>query len=52
MGEHVVPLPTYPVLQAQLFVPGPVDVQVAFGSHPPLPVAQLSTGVQLCPLPE
>jgi hypothetical protein len=34
------------------FVPGPVEVQVAFGSHPPPFCKQLLTGAQTCPLPE
>jgi hypothetical protein len=51
-ATHVLPSPEYPALQAQLFVAGPVYVQAAFTSHPPLLVAQLFTGVQVLPLPE
>jgi hypothetical protein len=38
-------------LQEQVLLPGPVLVHVAFGSQPPLFVAQLSTGVHEVPLP-
>lgn len=39
-------------MHAQVLVPGPVIVQVAFTSHPPLFVVQGLTGVQVIPLPE
>jgi len=39
------------VLQAQEFVPGPVDVHVAFGSQSPWVVAQASTGAHDRPSP-
>jgi len=40
------------VLQAQVFVPGPVDVQVALVLQPPLLVRHELTAVQVVPLPE
>ena len=40
------------MLQAQVFVPGPVDVQVALGLQPPLLVRHELIGVQVAPLPE
>jgi hypothetical protein len=39
-------------LQAQEFVPGPLEVQVAFGSQPPFWMLQEFTGEQTLPLPE
>lgn len=36
----------------QVFVPGPVLLQVACGSHPPLFVRHESTGAQTVPVPE
>jgi hypothetical protein len=35
----------------QLFVPGPVLVQMAFGSQPPWPMLHESTAVQVVPVP-
>jgi hypothetical protein len=49
---QVVPLPEKPVLHAQLFVPGPVDVQVAFTSQPPLFARHELIEVQVMPDPE
>jgi hypothetical protein len=40
------------VLQLHVLVPGPVLVQVAWTSQPPLPVAHESIGAQTVPLPE
>jgi hypothetical protein len=40
------------VLQAQVFVPGPVEVQVALVLQPPLLVRHELIGVQVVPLPE
>jgi hypothetical protein len=39
-------------LHAQVFVPGPVDVQVALVSQPPLLVVHELTAVQVVPFPE
>jgi hypothetical protein len=39
-------------LHAHVFVPGPVMVQVAFTSQPPLFVVHGLTGVHVMPLPE
>ena len=39
-------------MQAQLLVPGPVLVQVAFAEQPPLLVRQELTGAQAVPVPE
>ena len=36
-------------MQAHVLVPGPVDVQVAWGSQPPLFVAQLLIAVHVVP---
>jgi hypothetical protein len=38
-------------LQAHELVPGPVEVQVALGSQPPLAVRQLLMGAQVWPFP-
>jgi hypothetical protein len=38
-------------LQAQLLVPGPVEVQAALTSHPPFDVRQLLMGAHTVPLP-
>jgi hypothetical protein len=51
MGAHIVPVPEYPVLHVQVFVPGPVLAHVACESHPPMPAVQLSMGAQVVPLP-
>ena len=40
------------MLQAQVFVPGPVEVQVALRLQPPLLVRHELIGVQVVPLPE
>jgi hypothetical protein len=40
MAAHTVPVPEYPVLHVHVMPESPVDAQVAFGSHPPLAVAQ------------
>jgi hypothetical protein len=37
--------------QAQELVPGPVDVQAAWASHPPLLVAHEFTPVHVTPFP-
>jgi hypothetical protein len=50
-GVHVMPLPEYPVLQAQLTVFGPVEVQCAVVAHPPLFVAHPLIPVHVWPLP-
>ena len=42
---HVVPLPVYPGLQAQVAVFGPVDVHCAVAAQPPLFVAHGSVCV-------
>ncbi len=39
-------------MQAQVFVPGPVDVQLVLVLHPPLLVRHELTAVQVVPLPE
>ena len=39
-------------MHAQEFVPGPVEVQVAFASHPPLRVLHESMGAHTVPDPE
>jgi hypothetical protein len=39
-------------LQAHVLVPGPVDVQVAFGSQPPPLMVHALTGAQVVPSPE
>jgi hypothetical protein len=39
------------VLHVQVFVPGPVDWQLALASQPPLLVTQLLIGVHVFPLP-
>jgi hypothetical protein len=41
-----------PVPQAQVFVPGPVEVHVWPPVHPPLLVAHELTAVQVVPVPE
>jgi hypothetical protein len=38
-------------LHAQEFVPGPVDVHVAFAPQPPLAIPQLLMATQTVPLP-
>jgi len=40
------------VLQVHVFFPGPVSVQVAFVSHPPLLVEHESIAVHVVPAPE
>ena len=45
IGAQVKPSPLKPELQAQVLVPGPVNVQVAFALQPPLLLRQLLTGV-------
>jgi hypothetical protein len=52
IAVHVVPVPEKPVLHAQLFVPGPVDVQVAFTSQPPLFARHELIAVHVVPDPE
>jgi hypothetical protein len=52
MGRQDCPVPEYPVLHVQVFVPGPVLVQPAFGSQPLSPFAQELIAVQTKPLPE
>jgi len=53
---HATPVPLYPLRQAQLNVPGPVEVQVdvpvAQSLVPPPAPVQLLIKVQLCPFPE
>jgi hypothetical protein len=49
---HVFPSPLYPVLQAQLTVSAPVEVQRAVDAHPPLFVAHPLMPVQVVPFPE
>jgi len=39
-------------LHVQVFVPGPVLLQVAFGSHPPFCVRHELIGLQTVPVPE
>jgi hypothetical protein len=39
-------------LQAQVFVPAPVLVHVAFAEQPPLPIRHELTAVQVFPSPE
>jgi hypothetical protein len=48
---QVAPLPEYPGLHAHVFVPGPVLVQLAFGSQLPWLVAQELAGEQIVPSP-
>ena len=51
IGVHVIPLPEYPVLHAQVTVPGPVDVHCAVVAQPPLLAAHALTPVHVFPLP-
>jgi hypothetical protein len=51
MGRHTRPSPTNPGAQAQVLVPGPVDVQLALSPQPPSRSAQLFTALQLVPSP-
>jgi hypothetical protein len=51
MAVQVLPSPAYPVLQAQVFVPGPVLVQLAWASQPPLLIRHESIGEHTTPLP-
>jgi len=39
-------------LHAQVLVPGPLLVHIAWASHPPLPVAHELIGMQVVPSPE
>jgi hypothetical protein len=50
-ATHTCPVPVKPTLQAQVLVPGPLIVQVALGSQPPLAVVQGLTAVQTPPSP-
>jgi hypothetical protein len=51
IAMQIVPVPVYPMLQTHEFVPGPVIVQVAFTSHPPLLVVHGLTAAHVWPLP-
>jgi hypothetical protein len=51
MAVHTLPPPEYPVLQAQLLVPGPVLVQVALGLQAPLLRVHELIGVHVVPSP-
>ena len=52
IGEQLPPSPVYPAAHMQLFVPGPVTVQVALDEQPPLFVAHELIAVQAAPVPE